>query len=86
MSLNKVVIFIYYSYIHDDTWNFGWRFTLGLLTIVMTLHMKHCSFGHYPLNILFIIFILYIPTLFTFHIGVISFLLEGKILEAHVRS
>ena len=70
MSPNKVVIFIYYSYIHDDTWKFGWKYTLGLLTII-TIHMKHYSSGHCSLKILFIIFI---PALFTLHIGIVGFL------------
>ena len=46
--LNKVRMFIYYSYIRVDTWKFGWSYTPG------TMHMNHCSCQHYSHETLFI--------------------------------
>ena len=46
-GLNRVRIFVYYSYIQVDTWKFGGSY------IPDTIHMIHCSSQHYSHETLF---------------------------------
>lgn len=62
-SSNKVRIFVQYSYIHANTWEFGWSYIYGII------HMNRYSSWCYSLHISFITTLsLKLPTLFTIFI------------------
>jgi hypothetical protein len=82
--LNKVRIFIYYSYIQVDTWKYGWSYTLGII------HKIHCFIPTLFIPVVFIeiLFIvaltLKILTLFILSTG-INFFMFPKFLPIKVR-
>ena len=79
---NKLRLFIHYLYIQANTWLFGWSYTPG------TIHMRHCSSGHYSIKNLFITTLsLKTPALFKifYYTYQHQFLLLSKVVPMKVR-